>query len=340
MGTSDLGNNMPAPYGLDLGDLNHDAFTDVVIVDDGSDKFRLGTGVGPGPLFYATWQSPTKNFSFIPGASSDPGFGHNPYIRDLDGNGWNDVLITDVDGDLTGCGPAPVDLSQPAARAGRHESRPPGRGPSWPPATTAPAGRASSGMLQSDLRGCYDVGFGDFDHDGDLDLMLGLCSGTNYWQNETDPTYCQTDLGFAGPGNGALTVCGGAPWPRATGDAEDHGRTAELDRLHRGRVLNNPSPLKGGTLVPVPIFLLVPVATSPSGTVTLPGVKGGGGPVLCLPAGDHRRRSQPAGLRDHECRSGSTCSPIRERLRSGSRPAHEHRDRHDGCRATHRGAAA
>src|SRR6185503_14022584 len=96
MGFQDLGSG--APYGVDVGNLNNDGIVDVAIADDNSDRFRLGTGYDA--LNRVIW-GPLKQFSFVSG--NDDGFGHTVLIEDLDNNGWNDVIITDVDGDVPGC---------------------------------------------------------------------------------------------------------------------------------------------------------------------------------------------------------------------------------------------
>ena len=284
-----------APYGFDLGNLNNDAFTDIAILDDGLDSFRLGTGVGAPPLSYSAW-GPGKLFTFIPGAGGDDGNGHSPYIRDLDGDGWNDVLITDVSGDLTGCGrrlhiyhntgTVPGDMNLVMREEAELASGDKGAG--W---------KGVVGMLAADLLGSYDVLVDDLDHDGDNDMLVGLCSGTSYWQNETNPTYCQTDLGFQGPGGATLSVCGGAALAKGyTATFSVTGAPPSSPAWIIVGVLNNPAPLKGGTLVPVPILLMVPLFTSPSGTITLPGIQGGGGPVSVYIQTIIADGSQPAGF--------------------------------------------
>jgi len=295
MGEQKVNLTSSAPYGMGFGNLNNDAFADVVIVDAGADKFRLGTGVDAGPLFYATWGA-DKTFSYIAGASSDDGFGHNAYTRDLDGDGWNDELITDVDVDLLGCGrrlhiyhntgtvPGEMDLvlREEAELASGNQ------GAGW---------KGVVGMLAADLKGSSDVLAHDLDHDGDNDMLVGLCTGTSFWQNETNPTYCQTDLGFQGPGGATLSVCGGAALAKGyTATLSVTGAAPSSPAWIVVGVQNNPSPLKGGTLVPVPILLLVPLFTSPSGTITLPGIQGGGGPVSVYIQALVADGSQPAGF--------------------------------------------
>ena len=284
-----------AVYGMDLGNLNNDAWMDVVIVDDGSDNFRLGTGVQGPPLHYATWGG-SHNFTFIAGASGDDGFGHNAYIRDLDGNGWNDALITDVDGDLTGCGrrlhiyhntgSVPGDMNIVLREEAELASGDKGAG--W---------KGVVGMLAADMIGSYDVGFGDWDHDGDTDMLVGICAGTNFWQNQTNPTFCQDDLGFQGPGSATMTVCGGAPLAKGyTATLSITGAPANAAAFVIAGVVNSPTPLKGGTLVPVPFLFVVPLVTDGSGAITLPGVPGGGGPASVYVQAMITDGSQPAGF--------------------------------------------
>jgi hypothetical protein len=284
-----------APYGMDLGDLNHDAFTDIVVVDEGSDNFRLGTGVDGPPQYYCTWDT-TRTFAFIPGASQDEGFGHNAYIRDLDGDGWNDVMITSVDADLLGCGrrlhiyhntgTVPGDMNLVLLEEAELATGTQGAG--W---------KGVVGMLAADLKGGYDVLAHDLDHDGDNDMVVGLCTGTSFWQNETNPTYCQADLGFQGPGGATMSVCGGAPLAKGfTATLSVTGAPPTSPAWIIVGVQNNPSPFKGGTLVPVPILLLVPVMTNAGGSITLPGIAGGNGPVSVYIQAIIQDGVQPAGF--------------------------------------------
>jgi len=252
MGTSDFGTS--APYGVEVGDLNHDAFKDVVIVDDGPDKYRFGTGFD---AFNRMIWGPLKNYSFVSGSENQ--FGHNPYIRDLNNDGWDDVLITDVDGDLTGCdrrahiyhntGTVPGDMNIVIKEEAEQASGSNGAG--W---------KGVVGMSATDLKGSYDFGFGDFDQDGDLDILLATCSGTNYWTNNTNsiPEKCQDDLGNQGPGSMVFSICGQ--------DLTFAGSTATLSVTGAapGTLLSfvlglsaGATPFHGGVLVPVPILSIV-----------------------------------------------------------------------------------
>ena len=82
-----------SPYHISVGDLNNDGRPDIVVTDDNADRYLLNQGNGFDGL--ANFASQTFRFE----SGSDDGFGGNSVIADLDGDGFKDVIITDVDVD-------------------------------------------------------------------------------------------------------------------------------------------------------------------------------------------------------------------------------------------------
>lgn len=95
--------NQLGPYAVSHADLNNDDLLDLVIADHGADRYLLNQGVGAdGKSDFLSFV-----FSFLhEGAgppASDDGFPGNTRTADLDRDGWEDVLITDVEADIAGC---------------------------------------------------------------------------------------------------------------------------------------------------------------------------------------------------------------------------------------------
>ncbi len=86
-------------YHFNVGDLNNDSLPDLIVSDDGQDRYLLHTGVVGG---LGTW-GPTQPFTYS-GGGSDDGFAGHSVVADLDNDGWNDVIVADFDVDVVGCG--------------------------------------------------------------------------------------------------------------------------------------------------------------------------------------------------------------------------------------------
>ncbi|MFO0985233.1 MAG: VCBS repeat-containing protein [Planctomycetota bacterium] len=254
-----------APYHIDIGDLNNDARLDLVVGDDNADRYRYN--LGNDALNRVIWGT-AKKFTFLDG--KDDGFPGNAYVADLDHDGWNDVLVTDFDVDLPGCSRRTHIYHNPGGTPGAEillveEVEKTGSG-GW---------KGAKGFLVGDLKGTYDVAIFDLDDDGDLDILLGRCTGTFLWLNQL---VCQADLGYGGPGDSQLSLCG---------KALSSGNSAHLLLEHAppsapcfmiGSVNSNPTSIYGGTLVPAPPFTIVSLTSNPAGKITVPGIPGGGGP--------------------------------------------------------------
>ena len=163
-----------APYHVDVGDLNNDGRPDVVVTDVFADRYRYNTGVDA--FGRVVWSS-SKTFQFLSG--SDDGFGGNNLIVDLDGDGWKDVIICDVDVDVPGCSRRIHVYHNPGGAVGSQitllEERQQAGAGGW---------LGAVGLGQNDLTGGYDAAVFDLDGDSDLDMVLGRCSGTFVWLNQ------------------------------------------------------------------------------------------------------------------------------------------------------------
>ncbi|HEX5010532.1 MAG TPA: VCBS repeat-containing protein [Planctomycetota bacterium] len=261
------------PMGFTMGNLNNDSLMDLASVDAGTDGYSLGTGYFGHQLLLSN----KKPFKYTTGG--DTGFGQNIALRDLDGDGWNDVLVSDVEADLPACnqrlhvyhnlGTVPGDMNLVVKEESELMTGSFGAG--W---------KGAYGLTAEDQKGTYDFACADFDQDGDLDLLLGRCSGTSCFANETLRETCQTDLGFGGPGHTELGVCGDdltLPGSFATLQISAPANHAVFLPLS---LTANPTPFKGGVLVPVPMLALAgPFLSDAFGGVSMTVPGGGGAPM-------------------------------------------------------------
>ena len=150
-----------APYFIDCQDLNGDGRLDIIVADDGQDKYLLNTGND------GTGQ---PNFTSYTIAQSLGEFGNSITSGDLDKDGRIDTIITDVDADL---GPF-----CPTTGRRTHIYR------------NVYAGSPSGILVENtpplplaNLAAWTDVAILDINGDTYLDLVAGRCSGIEVWMN-------------------------------------------------------------------------------------------------------------------------------------------------------------
>ena len=183
------------PYHFHIGDLNNDNLPDMIVSDDGQDRYILHTGVVNGQATF----SPTFAFSYV-GGGGDDGFGGNNIIADLNNDGWKDAIIADFDVDVAGCG----------RRC--HIFRNLGNAPNVT-LQEEQVGSNIIGIPTSMLTGTYDVAVFDINGDGWKDMVIGRCAGTQVWINQP-------------PSGMSFQIAGGPPALIAPGVSHPVGLTA------------------------------------------------------------------------------------------------------------------
>lgn len=146
-----------APYHVGTTDLNNDGRMDIVVTDDGDDRYLINTGND----VFGRAEFTTLDF----GGVTDDGFGGNQAYADLDLDGNQDVIIADVDPDFDGCSRR------------MHIYRNQGDGPL---VTIDEEG----GQMPWMPNGTHDVAVFDIDDDGLLDMFISTCDGNEIWIND------------------------------------------------------------------------------------------------------------------------------------------------------------
>jgi hypothetical protein len=139
---------------------------------------------------------------------------------------------------------------------------------------------------------------GDLDANGATDLVAINVDGDSLsvLLNKKYGQVCQLDLGFGGPGTATFSVCGNA---LATGGSANLLLTGASPNSPAWIIASTafaPTPFFGGTLVPLPAQLIVPLFTDASGQFALPGIAGGGGPFGVYAQFVIADASQPDGI--------------------------------------------
>jgi hypothetical protein len=169
-----------AHYNMSVAELNNDGKFDIIISDDGSDRYLLNDGTNAD----GSTKFISKTYSFQGGG--DDGIAGNSASADLNNDGWNDVIIADVDVDIPGC----------SRRA--HIYRNLGNAP------VVTLQEQGAVIPNSNLVGTHDIAIFDLNGDGWKDIIVGRCSGSAIWMNVPPVglafTYPNGIPGFVSPG--------------------------------------------------------------------------------------------------------------------------------------------
>lgn len=90
---------------------------------------------------------------------------------------------------------------------------------------------------------------------------------------------CQPDVGFAGPGNAALSICGGDLSLGTNATLRLVGGPPSGTVFALGTSTLQPASVAAGTAIDLTPDFLLSFPTSPAGVFILPGIPGGGGPL-------------------------------------------------------------
>jgi len=254
-----------SPYNISTGDLNGDGRLDVVVSENGKDGVLYNTATGVSGQ--VTW-SPLIPFEFLTGG--DDSFAANSLVTDLDGDGLNDVLIADVDPQVSGFNRRlHIYHNRGNAVTGAailREERENATTSGWV---------GLVGLHESDMKGTHDIAVLDIDGDGLDDLVISRNAGTSVWRREP---YCQPDLGMGAAGL-AFEVCGDKLATGSSAVARLSGAAPGAPILVLAAGAANPTfvPVLQDTVVAFPPFYISGFAADASGELAL-SVPGGGGP--------------------------------------------------------------
>jgi len=137
------------PYMAASGDFNNDGRPDLFVVDDAQDAILLNTSSAGGSIQFST--------AAVSGSNRTAGFGGNITVADLNGDGFSDVLVSDVDTDIPGCDRQLALLQNNGKGAFSDPLN--GQDRSW------------------NISGTFDTAVADFNLDGAADVWIGSCSG-------------------------------------------------------------------------------------------------------------------------------------------------------------------
>jgi len=121
--------------------------------------------------------------------------------------------------------------------------------------------------------------------DGIAGLSAGLGQQPDFIEDNLgsdyvcSPVVCETDFGFGGPGDALLEMCGDGLGSGQSSTLALSNAPASSPCVLVVSFSASPTPLLGGTLVPLPAVVTANFSTDPLGEFSFPSTPGGGGPA-------------------------------------------------------------
>jgi hypothetical protein len=174
-----------------VGDLNNDGKADLYAGQDGQDAYLINTT--PNGAMTLSWSVTTFQSTSAAAPNYSPHttfFAGNPYIVDVDGDGYNDIAMADTDVSAAGCDRRAVLTRNVFPSTG-----------STTQMLTTPWGAT---LQNFNTQGTHDVAVFDVDGDGYNDLVSGLCVGYKVFI-QIPPAPVLT-LSMTEPLQGAITI--------------------------------------------------------------------------------------------------------------------------------------